>query len=157
MDASLSAPQSPYRYSVGMNPIRALVPMAHVIEVEGSIDFYSKHLGFGVRSRFQHSGRTAWAWIESGAAQLMLAAASGPIDASQQAVLFYMYTDDLVSLYSRLLAGGLTDGGDYCGVDPPGSKGRGVVFRPTYPHYMPKGEIRVADPDGYILLIGQTD
>jgi hypothetical protein len=25
----------------------------------------------------------------------------------------------------------------------------------TTPHYMPGGEIRVHDPDGYVLLIGQ--
>jgi hypothetical protein len=27
----------------------------------------------------------------------------------------------------------------------------------TYPDYMPKGEIRFDDPDGYALLIGQQD
>jgi hypothetical protein len=26
----------------------------------------------------------------------------------------------------------------------------------TYPDYMPKGEIRLEDPDGYVLLIGQV-
>jgi hypothetical protein len=31
------------------------------------------------------------------------------------------------------------------------------VSRITYPDYMPKGEIRVEDPDGYCLLIGQSD
>jgi hypothetical protein len=24
-----------------------------------------------------------------------------------------------------------------------------------HPHYMPAGEIRVVDPDGYVLLVGQ--
>jgi len=33
----------------------------------------------------------------------------------------------------------------------------GVRVSPiTYPDYMPKGEIRVDDPDGYTLLIGQA-
>jgi hypothetical protein len=27
----------------------------------------------------------------------------------------------------------------------------------SYPDYMPKGEIRVDDPDGYTLLIGQAN
>jgi hypothetical protein len=27
----------------------------------------------------------------------------------------------------------------------------------TYPSYMPKGEFRLADRDGYVLLIGQND
>jgi len=26
----------------------------------------------------------------------------------------------------------------------------------TFPDYMPKGEIRIDDPDGYCLLIGQA-
>lgn len=136
-----------------MKLIKSLVPMAHVADVEGSIFFYCTHLGFTVKSRFAPHGRTAWAWLESGDAHLMLSAASAEVDPAQQAVLFYLYSDDLMALYQHLLAGGLTDGE----ADPPSGNGRCVVFKPTYPHYMPKGEIRVADPDGYILLIGQSD
>jgi hypothetical protein len=32
-----------------------------------------------------------------------------------------------------------------------------TVSEVTYPPYMPKGEVRVDDPDGYCLLIGQED
>ena len=58
--------------------------------------------------------------------------------ASQQAVLFYFYSPALIALRAHLLE---------CGVK---------VSPITYPDYMPKGEIRVDDPDGYCLLIGQA-
>jgi hypothetical protein len=57
--------------------------------------------------------------------------------AGQQAVLFYLYTDDLIALREVLLASGV------------------AVSEISYPFYMEKGEIRLEDPDGYVLLIGQ--
>jgi hypothetical protein len=67
------------------------------------------------------------------------ARASGPIIADQQAVLFYLYSPDLIALREHLLAKGVK------------------VSEITYPDYMPKGEIRIEDPDGYVLLVGQAD
>ncbi len=84
----------------------------------------------------------------------MFAMSSGPIDAEQQAVLFYMYSDDVAGLRQHLLKSGLADGGDYCGQLGP-NNGRSIVFDVSYPDYMPAGEIRVADPDAYCILIGQ--
>jgi hypothetical protein len=69
----------------------------------------------------------------------MFALASGQVIASHQAVLFYLYSSDLVALRQHLLDRGVE------------------VTRITYPFYMPKGEIRLEDPDGYVLLIGQAD
>jgi hypothetical protein len=72
-------------------------------------------------------------------ADLMFARASDPVIASQQAVLFYLYSPELIALRAHLL-------------------GNGVKVSPiSYPDYMPKGEIRVEDPDGYVLLIGQAE
>ncbi|MDX2200755.1 MAG: VOC family protein [Phycisphaerae bacterium] len=139
-----------------MKPIHALVPMAHVHDIHKSIAFYRDMLGFAVRSTVENHGRTVWAALESGLAQLMLAAASGPVAPEDQAVLFYLYSDDVHTLHRELIARGLMDGGRYCGTNPPNSDGRCVVFEPSYPPYMPEGEIRVADPDGYCLLIGQS-
>jgi hypothetical protein len=69
----------------------------------------------------------------------MVTRASEPVIPSQQAVLFYLYSPDLIALREHLLASGVK------------------VSPITYPEYMPKGEIRVEDPDGYVLLIGQAD
>lgn len=143
-------------YSAHMSRIHGLIPMAHVLDVRRSIAFYNGKLGFVVRNTLEHGGRTAWAALESGVANLMLAAADGPVPADQQAVLFYLYCDDVHALRRDLLAAGLADGGAYCGAAGPGD-GCCVVFEPTYPGYMEKGEIRVHDPDGYCLLIGQDE
>jgi hypothetical protein len=48
-----------------------------------------------------------------------------------------MYSPDLVALRNHLLANGVK------------------VSEITYPEYMPKGEVCLAAPDGYTLLIGQ--
>src|SRR6266851_2263176 len=48
----------------------------------------------------------------------------------KQAVLFYLYATDLVALREHLLTHGVR------------------VSSITYPEYMPKGEVRVDDPDG---------
>lgn len=135
--------------------VHRLVPMAHVADVERSVRFYEL-LGFKVGNRMQEGGRTNWASVESDAASLMLAVASDPVKPEQQAILFYLYCPDVSAMRAHLLASGVSDGGKFCGGPGPNG-GRSVVFEATYPDYMPKGELRVADPDGYCLLIGQDD
>lgn len=85
-----------------------------------------------------NSGQLQWAHIPCEQAELMLTRASEPVIASQQAVLFYLYSPNLVALREHLIASGVS------------------VSPITYPAYMPKGEVRVDDLDGYCLLIGQA-
>jgi hypothetical protein len=116
-----------------------LIAMAHVADVQHSIDFY-KMLGMEVRGSLRTpSGVLRWAHVVCEQAHLMFARASGPVSAGDQAVLFYLYAPDLIALYDHLLASGVS------------------VSAISYPEYMPKGEIRLEDPDGYVLLIGQAD
>ena len=68
----------------------------------------------------------------------MFACATEPVVPSQQAVLFYLYSPNLVALREHLISAGVR------------------VSPITHPDYMPKGEVRVEDPDGYTLLIGQA-
>jgi hypothetical protein len=75
--------------------------------------------------------------MERGDAKLMLALADGPIDAGIQAVLFYCWTADVQALHDELAAAGVE------------------VGPVQHPFYMPAGELRVEDPDGYVLLVGQ--
>ncbi len=137
------------------------VPMAHVADVDRSIEFYTL-LGFSCDSRFSESdGRTYYAAMSSGQAELMLVLANGAVIASQQAVLFYMYSENVHALRSHLLSQGITDAGrapslrklgDTDKPIPPGPS----LFDPTYPVYMNEGELRVHDLDDYVILIGQS-
>jgi catechol 2,3-dioxygenase-like lactoylglutathione lyase family enzyme len=119
--------------------LTGLIPMAHAADVQRAADFYQK-LGMEIRGSLRDpGGKLQWVHMDCGAAHVMFARASEPVIASQQAVLFYLYASDLGTLREHLLANGVK------------------VSRITYPDYMPKGEIRVEDPDGYCLLIGQSD
>jgi len=119
--------------------VRSLVPMAFVADVGRSIAFYEK-LGFRVENTFTPSGETApgWAWLERGDARLMVAAAGEPVVPDRQAVLFYLYYDDVAATKAELTAAGI---------------GTGDI---TYPFYAPKGEFRVVDPDGFALMVTHT-
>lgn len=138
--------------------IDAVTPYVHVLDVERSLAFYAK---FGFVTQASHAspdGRVAWASIVCGGARIMLARASGPIAAEDQAVLLYMHGADVQGLRAHLVSRGVRDSGPFTGQPgPAGGRSReaGEVFDVTRPFYMPAGEVRVHDPDGYVLLIGQ--
>ena len=58
---------------------------------------------------------------------------------SQQAVLFCCWSPDVEAFHAELRDAGI------------------VVGAIEYPFYMPAGEFRVVDPDGYVLLVGQLN
>ena len=118
--------------------VTGLIPMAHVADVRRTLDFY-KLLGMEMRGCLKtSSGDLQWAHVVCEQADLMVTRASEPVVAGQQAVLFYLYSPNLVVLREHLIAAGVH------------------VSPITYPAYMTKGELRVDDPDGYCLLIGQA-
>jgi len=126
-------------------PIDSLTAYAHVADVARSVSFY-RLLGLEVQSTHESEGVLVWALVArtgdpdgKADARLMLALASGPIDAGSQAVLFYCWTPDVAGLHDELAAAGVT------------------VGDVAYPFHMPSGEFRVEDPDGYVLLVGQLE
>lgn len=118
---------------------RSLVAFAHVASVQRSIDFYTD-LGFSVANTVVPQGESApvWAWLESGSANLMIGLADVPVEASRQAILFYLYFDDIEQARAALVERGHAPG------------------EISYPFYMPGGECRLEDPDGYVLMLAQT-
>jgi catechol 2,3-dioxygenase-like lactoylglutathione lyase family enzyme len=114
-----------------------LVPFVHVADMERSLRFYEL-LGFERTNDHHHAGRLVWVWLERESARIMLALSGAPIVAGEQAVLFYLYTDDLARLRERLLAAGVAAAEIVDGT--PG----------------PKRELRVSDPDGYCLMIAES-
>ena len=122
----------------GPADVHQLVPFAHVADVAASAAFYA-HLGFEVLHTHEPAGRLDWCWLETpDGAQLMLVRAEEPVERERQAVLFFLYTHDLAGLRERLVAAGLRPSPIYDGT--PG----------------PRYEMRLADPDGYVLMIAQT-
>ena len=125
-------------------PITGLVPMIHVLDMERSVEFY-RLLGFEIGNYVPREGPMHWAWMYAPKApdwkrgpNLMLTRSECAIDGEAQEVLFYLYAADLPALRERLLAAGIKAGGI------------------SYPDYLPQGEFRVGDPDGYTLMIAQA-
>jgi hypothetical protein len=61
-----------------------------------------------------------------------------PLNADAQDVLFYLYASDLVALRDDLIAKAIK------------------VSEISYPEYLPKGEFRINDPDGYCVMVAQA-
>lgn len=119
--------------------LRSLVPFAHVANVPASVAFYRK-LGFEVAGTFTPPNATdpTWVSLERGEARLMLAKATAPVVAEEQAVLFYLYFEDVPKTRRELEEAGVNAGPI------------------QYPFYNPRGEFRVHDPDGYVLMLTHT-
>ncbi|MBL8060545.1 MAG: hypothetical protein JNK63_07520 [Chthonomonas sp.] len=133
--------------------ITGFVPYIHVQSVLESQAFYEK-LGMILDSRFGEEGDPYWARMKGKNSDLMLAKASGPIDPTTQAALFYLYSEDISALREHLLQSGVHNGGKFNGDEMDWPR-NGRLFDINKPFYMPDGELRVHDPDGYVLLIGQ--
>ena len=67
-----------------------------------------------------------------------LARSGRPLNPDAQDVLFYLYAADLPALHSALVNAGIAAGA-IC-----------------YPQYLPQGEFRLTDPDGYTVMIAQA-
>lgn len=124
--------------------VTGLVPMIHVADPERSIAFY-RLLGFEVGNKVPPVGPPHWAWLYQPAAanwkqgaNLMVTRSECAINPETQDVLFYLYATDLVALRNFLLAAGVK------------------VSEISHPEYLPAGEFRMADPDGYCLMVAQS-
>jgi ketosteroid isomerase-like protein/catechol 2,3-dioxygenase-like lactoylglutathione lyase family enzyme len=131
-------PAPPQDSQPGWDRVIDLVPFVHVADVEASIAFYEL-LGFRVTNTHPDGAPPLdWAALEAEHGHIMLARAGERVDPDVQAVLFYLFARDLFALRERLVAAGV-------------QAGEIVDGRPG-----PAAEMRVVDPDGYVLMIAQT-
>jgi hypothetical protein len=125
--------------SPGAKPLGALVPMAQVADVSRSIDWYVK-LGFVAEHTLTLEGRPMqWAYLRNGGAQLMLVRSSRRLDPGAQDVSFYLYAPGVAAYRDKLISLGLNPS------------------ELSFPPYAVHGEFRIDDPDGYCLLVGDTE
>jgi hypothetical protein len=69
----------------------------------------------------------------------MLVRSEKPLNPGEQGVSFYLYADGVAAYRESLVAQQLRPG------------------EMSYPFYAKHGEFRVNDPDGYCLLVGDTE
>ena len=124
----------------------SVVAMVRVADVMASAKFYW-HLGFEIGNAVPREQPHNWAWLyqpkapnwKTGA-NIMLVSGEvpGTTTSKDKTVIFYLYARDLRGLREQLLAKGFAPG------------------EITYPPYLPEGEFRLEDPDGYTLMIAQS-
>jgi hypothetical protein len=107
-------------------------PMLHVMEIERSLDFYEL-LGFVAVDT--HGGNPLGWRACTVKVALMFLRAEHAVNPAAQGVMLYMYAPDLMALRADLQTSGVS-------VSPIG-----------YPEYMPSGEMRLVDPDGYRVIV----
>ena len=127
-------------------PVSSVVAMVRVPDVMKSAAFY-RHLGFEIGNAVPREQPHSWAWLYQPkapnwktSANLMLVSGDvhGTTASKDRTVLFYLYVRDMKELREELLAKGL------------------AASEITYPPYLPEGEFRLEDPDGYTLMIAQS-
>ena len=118
--------------------VSGLVPFVHVEDVDRSIAFYY-NLGFTLASVYKYRGTPVWADLRSEGAELMVSTDGDSIDPAGRGVLFYLYSNDLAALREQLLANGI-----HVGEIEDGTPG-------------PSQEMRLSDPDGYVLMVAQLE
>ena len=113
-----------------------VTPLLHVSDVARSIRLYES-LGFELIDVEGDPSCPGWARVHCEGGAIMFLLAEEPPQPEGQSILFYLYTDDLKGLRAQLDAQGLRPGPI------------------EHPEHMQSGEMRLDDPDGYVVPIGQ--
>lgn len=121
-------------------PLKSLVPMLSVADVEKSLAFYQDALDFEVINRLEEQGRLQWAFVKSGNTELMfgrceVAQSVLPFTTKENLVL-YFYPDDVGALHTSLQA-------------------KGYPVSALHVTFYGMKECMLTDPDGYALSFGQ--
>jgi catechol 2,3-dioxygenase-like lactoylglutathione lyase family enzyme len=116
---------------------RSMVAATYVRDVESSRAFYEL-LGF----REQSAGRaatSAWVALHQNGLFVLLASTRPPLDVPRLPLLFYFFYDDVDAVVGVLAA-----------ADVP-------MTRTGHPPHALGGEVKVVDPDGNTVLLGQRE
>jgi catechol 2,3-dioxygenase-like lactoylglutathione lyase family enzyme len=117
--------------------VRSMVAAAYVKDIDASRAFYGL-LGFHEHS----SGKaeiSAWSVMQYEGVSVLLASAGPALDVPALPLLFYFFCDDIEAVASVL-------------------EGAGVpVVRTGHPPHALGGEVKVLDPDGNTVLLGQRE
>jgi|SRR5262245_14623830 len=115
--------------------VNACVPVVYVTDIATSVPFYEL-LGFACEVAGQ-DGEWSYAYLKTGDVGVLLAAGGSVSSNDPGPVLLYLRADDVARLEGRLREAEVPT--EHLG----------------YPDHAPGGEVKVIDPDGHVLMIGQ--
>ena len=120
-----------------MTPVQSMIAVTYVRDIDSARAFYQL-LGF----REQSAGRaetSAWSALHQGDLSVLLAYTRPPLEIAPLPLMFYFFCSDLDAIVAGLGAAGVE------------------VTRTGHPPHAPGGEVKVLDPDGNTILIGQQE
>lgn len=120
--------------------VENLIPVLDVRDVDISVEFYCDVLGFTLQDKVEWGGRTEWALLRTGKAQLMLCASQDHSDDDEQRLsegLFFLHLDNPDAFIVRMGKRALKQGAREQGIEPEAKLGSKDFY--------------LRDPDGYIL------
>lgn len=128
----------PEAYIVPMTAaLESMVASTYVRDLDISREFYEL-LGF----RELSTGRaptSGWCYLHLGGHYVLLATTRPPLDLPQLPLLFYFFFDDVDAVAAALRAAGRT------------------AVHLGYPPHAAGGEVKILDPDGNTVLLGQRE
>lgn len=117
--------------------LESMVASTYVRDLDISREFYEL-LGFREHSTGQ-APTSGWCYLHLGGHYVLLATTRPPLDLPQLPLLFYFFFDDVNAVTEVLRAAGRTP------------------VHLGYPPHAAGGEIKVLDPDGNTILLGQRE
>jgi catechol 2,3-dioxygenase-like lactoylglutathione lyase family enzyme len=120
-----------------MTPVQSMIAVTYVRDIDSARAFYEL-LGF----REQSAGRaetSAWSALHQGDLSVLLAYTRPALEIAPLPLMFYFFCHDLDAIVAGLGTAGVE------------------VTRTGHPPHAPGGEVKVLDPDGNTILIGQQE
>ena len=120
-----------------MTPVQSMIAVTYVRDIDSARAFYEL-LGF----REQSAGRaetSAWSALYQGDLSVLLAYTRPPLEIAPLPLMFYFFCNDLDAIVAGLGTAGVE------------------VTQTGHPPHAPGGEVKVLDPDGNTILIGQPE
>jgi catechol 2,3-dioxygenase-like lactoylglutathione lyase family enzyme len=120
-----------------MTPVQSMIAVTYVRDIDSARAFYEL-LGF----REQSAGRaetSAWSALHQGDLSVLLAYTRPPLEIAPLPLMFYFFCNDLDAIVAGLGTAGVE------------------VTQTGHPPHAPGGEVKVLDPDGNTILIGQQE
>ena len=114
-----------------------MVAAAYVRDIDAARGFYEL-LGFHEHSAGR-SPTSAWSSLHHGDHSVLLVSTTPPLDIPALPLLFYFFVDDLNAVVGALTAVGV------------------AVTHVGYPPHATGGEVKLVDPDGNTVLLGQAE
>lgn len=120
-----------------MAAVQSMVAATYVRDIDASRGFYEL-LGFREHSSGK-AATSAWSDLHQGEHVVLLTSTRPPMDVPRLPLLFYFFVDDLGAAVDQLSAGGVE------------------VAHMGHPPHALGGEVKLLDPDGNTVLLGQRE